>query len=56
MKIHGVYEAQIYIVLFIQHKRKTPTAIQFNHVVSGDFGVFLKEIIPTANQSAKQIN
>ena len=49
MNIHGAQEAQIYIVLFIQYKRKTPILIQLNHVVSGDAGVFPEEAIPAVN-------
>ena len=56
MRIHNIQAGEIYIVLFIQDKRKTPTTIQLNHVVSGNAGVFPEEDVPAVNQTAEQVS
>ena len=56
LRIHKIKVGEIYIVLFIQDKRKTPTSIQLNHMVHGEGGAFPEETVPTVNQIAEQVS
>ena len=56
MKFHKIQAGEIYIVLFIQDRRKTPTSIQLNHVVPRDTGVFTEEAVPAVNQTLEQVS